>query len=272
MNGRTLAALAGQERTLIIRRPFVDWLGDIPTALLLDQMLYWQDREGIGAEWSMTDEAMADHLCISEYALAKARAVLVDGGMLQVARKGMPRRMVYVLDMDAVEVGFAAHVNRDRATSDANPDHMCREIAPPSIYKGSRKVKDIAPHVTAQPSPSASVPAAKSTKAPTVRAPRPMFDAFMAAFPKAPASLAGRFDAACSQAGLTLDRWHAFMADRKVRESYTDGFLTRNNAGDRFHAWAKTSAARRDPTREAGDNGASLKARNDAYLKAQGWA
>jgi hypothetical protein len=269
MNGRTLAALAGQERTLVIRKPFVEWLGDIPTALLLDQMLFWQDREGERAEWSMTDDAMADHLCISEYALAKARAILVDGGMLLVARKGMPRRMVYVLDLDAVEAGFSAHVNRNRATSDAESGHMCREIAAPSIYEGREGVKDIAPHVTARPSPSAPKP---SSKPPTVRAPRPMFDAFMAAFPKAPASLAGRFDAACSQAGLTLDRWHAFMADRKVRESYTDGFLTRNNAGDRFHAWAKTSAARRDPTREAGDNGASLAARNEAFLKAKGWA
>lgn len=266
MTGKALAALAGQDRVLVIRKPFVDWLGDIPTALLLDQMMFWQDRAGEGEEWSYTDAQMADHLCLSLYGLSKARDVLVSRKLLTATRKGMPRKMVYCLDLDAVAEGFKAHVMRDQITSDAKSHHMCSDLESHSIYEGKSKKKDIAPNVTAR----ASSPTPVDPKPAKPRPPRPLFDAFMAAFPKAPASIAGRFDAMCSEAKLTVDRWHAFMADPKIRASYTDGFLTRNNAGDRFHAWATTS--RRNPTRDVDDGGVAMAARGEAWLRANGYA
>lgn len=133
-------------------------------------------------------------------------------------------------------------------------------------------LKDIAPHVTARPLPSASESVTKPVKAkapPAPRAPKPMYDAFKAAFPTAQPWEAQTFDTAATAEGLTVERWHAFMALPESRQDYPR-YLTRKNATDRFIGWSRST--RRDPTREAGDNGASLAARNEAFLKAKGWA
>lgn len=256
MTGKALAALAGQDRVLVIRKPFVDWLGDIPTALLLDQMMFWQDRAGEGEEWSYTDAQMADHLCLSLYGLSKARDVLVSRKLLTATRKGMPRKMVYCLDLDAVAEGFKAHVTRDQTTSDAKSRHMCGDLESHSIYEGVKKVKDIAPNVTALGTARTA-----PSKSKAARPAKPLFDAFKAAFPNAHSSMAGKFDTTCTERGFTVDLWHAFMATADARRDYLRGALTMGNALNRFVAWCGDQAPAPLPSdRPAGapDNWRSL--------------
>lgn len=78
------------------------------------------------------------------------------------------------------------------------------------------------------------------------RAPRPLFDAFKASFPTAPDSVAGRFNKECDRLGYTVDQWRAFMTDRHTQGQVSGGFITRNNALDRFSQWCKDHVSR-DP-------------------------
>lgn len=78
------------------------------------------------------------------------------------------------------------------------------------------------------------------------RAPRPLFDAFKASFPTAPDSVAGRFNKECDRLGYTVDQWRVFMTDRHTQGQVSGGFITRNNALDRFSQWCKDHVSR-DP-------------------------
>ena len=141
MNGRDLAALAGQENVVIIRRPFVDWLGHVPDALLIDQVLYWQSEAGDGQWWHKPDALMADRLCLSVRAIAQARDRLVARGLVQTERRGLPCRTFYLANLDAIAEGFSEHVAQGCVTSSAFSQNWTRENAEPSIEDGVKVLK-----------------------------------------------------------------------------------------------------------------------------------
>ena len=88
------------------------------------------------------------------------------------------------------------------------------------------------------PSPRSVAPKPKGA----TRAPRPLFDAFKGSFPTAPDSVAGRFNAECSRLGYTTSQWSEFMADRETVDQLRRGFITRNNALDKFSRWCINGA------------------------------
>lgn len=181
MDGRTLSALSGQEGILVIRRPLVGWLGHVSDALLLDQGLYWQAAAGAGNWWAETDERAAAHLCLTLHALAQARGRLIERGLLETARLGVPARMHYRLDADAVAAAFEAHLTGGMSTtSSADSQNKPGESAEHSINEGTVKVlKDNAPNG------AADAAAGKAPKAKRERKPKPEADREMAALSRA---------------------------------------------------------------------------------------
>lgn len=98
------------------------------------------------------------------------------------------------------------------------------------------------------------------------RAPKPLFDAFKGAFPKASNKMAGQFDSECSKVGLSIEDWHAFMASTKAKQDYLDGFLTMGNALNRFNAWAVAVGRRSNPaSRDDTPDGAPANWRDIVY-------
>lgn len=135
MTGAELAALSGQRNVLVIRRPFAEWLGHVSDALLFDQMMYWQDQEGAGKAWTMTEDEMADHLCMGVRALAASRKRLESAGFLVVTRLGIPARLHYVFHSDKAAEAFGEHVKANGAASSAKQRHWRRSRAEHSISK-----------------------------------------------------------------------------------------------------------------------------------------
>lgn len=108
--------------------------------------------------------------------------------------------------------------------------------------------------------------AALPPKRKATRNPKPLFDAFKAAYPKATSGLAGQFDSECSKVGLTIEDWHAFMASTKAKQDYLDGFLTMGNALNRFNAWAVAVGRRSNPaSRDDTPDGAPANWRDIVY-------
>lgn len=156
MNGRELiAALCGQENVIVIRRPFVAWLGHVSDALLLDQAMYWQDRAGDGEWWHQSDEDMSDRICVPVRSLKRSRVRLIEAGLIETVRKGIPPRIHYRVDLQAVVDGLSVSVAKHGQLaptvlptgldSRANRPRLLGQLAPSSIDEGGvegvRKVK-----------------------------------------------------------------------------------------------------------------------------------
>jgi len=80
----SLIALSGQKSTVVIRKSFVQFTGSLEAGLLLGQLLYWTPRASIPGQWiAKTDADFSDELCLSSYAVRKARRALEDRKILQ---------------------------------------------------------------------------------------------------------------------------------------------------------------------------------------------
>lgn len=144
--GAVLAALSGQDKVVVIRRPFVDWLGSIEAALLLDQCLYEADRAG-GDWFKVTDTQWRDRLLLAQHKLIAARKSLVGLKLLETARRGVPARLYYRMDVEAVFDAFALHLGAQqlvvapRTTGNARVQNKRRACAEHSIFQEA--VKDL---------------------------------------------------------------------------------------------------------------------------------
>ncbi len=166
MNGRELvAALCCQENVIVIRRPFVAWLGHVADALLIDQALYWQDRAGDGEWWHQSDEDVCERLCLTLHALYQARGRLIARGLMETERHGIPARIHYRVNVQAVVDGLTEQVVPDSRTSTANPEDKDCESKEPSIDEGG--VEGVR-KVTTTPTSKAKTP-----QPPTVQAGQP---------------------------------------------------------------------------------------------------
>lgn len=234
--GAVLAALSGQDRVVVIRRPFVDWLGSIEAALLLDQCLFEADRAG-DQPFSVRDEDWRVRLLLSQHRLRAARDTLVGLGLLTVERVGVPARLSYrmdtakVFDQFARFLGLETPVVRKRTTGDANTQNKQRENAELSIYEVGckEKEKNTAPEQAGRWQP-VQAEIARSLGAPTAttKTGRPL-------------SWVGQLTRQVGEAaGGDPDRagevWAAFLAALSPDER--ERFLTPKSAGSRFGRWA----------------------------------
>lgn len=125
MTGRELAALAGQEAIVVIRRPFVAWLGSIGRALLFDQLLF--ESDACDGEWfAVTDEEWQNRLLMSRREIRDARDYLTGLGILESGQRGMPRRTWYKLDADKAAKAFSTHLETGGASTLEWPNGRAR--------------------------------------------------------------------------------------------------------------------------------------------------
>lgn len=101
------ARFHGPQNEITIKKPFVQWLGSIESAMVLDQFFRWQCDAG-NEWWNKTDEEIRALLLISQHAVARARDTLEGLGLLRRERRGLPAKMYYLLDTGAVQAGLIA--------------------------------------------------------------------------------------------------------------------------------------------------------------------
>ena len=99
----TLLAMAGQRNVITIPRAFVRFTDSLEAAMMLNQLLYWMPRAH-GESVYKTDTDWMDELCLTRYAVRKARDALVAMGFLRVEVhhvKGAPA-VHYYIDYEAL--------------------------------------------------------------------------------------------------------------------------------------------------------------------------
>lgn len=94
----TSGALALLDRPIAFHRVFVDLTGSVTAALLLSQAVYWQRRTGDGW-WYKTREDWCDETGMSPKELDNARRTLRRHGWWHEARRGVPARVWYRVDL-----------------------------------------------------------------------------------------------------------------------------------------------------------------------------
>ena len=110
----TVKALVGQANILTIPRVFIDYTGDMNSALLLSQLLYWYDRTAnqehvvykTYGEWEA-------ELGLTKYQTTRAANILKDKGILETFVKkadGSPT-VHYKLNVEAFTGQFVQHIH-----------------------------------------------------------------------------------------------------------------------------------------------------------------
>ena len=97
----TLRRFAGQENSIVIPKPFVQFTGGIEPAMMLSQLLYWSERNGGRGRVYKTDKEWADELSLTKYAVRQARAKLESLGILKTEihrANGNPTVHYYLLE------------------------------------------------------------------------------------------------------------------------------------------------------------------------------
>jgi len=83
-----ISQFSGQNNIITINVAYVDFVGDIETAILLSQIIYWTDRttrnDGF---FYKTDEDWQEEIRLSKYAIRKARKKLEEMGFLETKVK-----------------------------------------------------------------------------------------------------------------------------------------------------------------------------------------
>lgn len=79
----SLMALAGQGNVLVVHRAMVDFAGNLETALLLSQLLYWTPRSRMDGWIAKTDEEWADEIFVSKYKVRKCRERLENKDIIE---------------------------------------------------------------------------------------------------------------------------------------------------------------------------------------------
>lgn len=117
-----LLQFSGQASVITIHRPFVEFTGSLEAGVMLSQLLYWTPRANNG--WiAKTDKDFHDELCLSEYAIRKARTKLIDMGILTTKIKrfnGTPTTH-YKLDMNATIREWTLWIREVQSSNSQSP-------------------------------------------------------------------------------------------------------------------------------------------------------
>lgn len=93
--------LVGQDNIISVPRLFIQATGDFASAVLLAQIVYWNDKVN-GRAFYKTDEDFEQEICLSAYQLGRCRNNLKEFGV-SYKRKGIPAKLHYELDTKKLE-------------------------------------------------------------------------------------------------------------------------------------------------------------------------
>jgi hypothetical protein len=79
----TLITLSGDDSVITVRKPFVEFTGSLEAAMMLSQLLYWTPRSKADGWIAKTDDEWTEELCLTGYAIRKARKILEDMEVLE---------------------------------------------------------------------------------------------------------------------------------------------------------------------------------------------
>ena len=119
---QALAASAGKDKIVVVRKPFVRWTGSIEAAMFLDQALFWWEAAGSGPFYKSDEEWSEDLPGISRYAIRKARERRQEMGVLLVStarHPSLPSNVTwYDIDRDVLERSFSEWINLNSRLSE----------------------------------------------------------------------------------------------------------------------------------------------------------
>ena len=85
---QTISQLVGQANILTIPREFIAYTGDLESALLLSQLIYWSERTSNPEGWIYkTYDDWEEETSLKEYSVRKARKKLEKMGILETKIK-----------------------------------------------------------------------------------------------------------------------------------------------------------------------------------------
>lgn len=95
------------DRPIAFQRPFVALTGSITAALMLSQAVYWQRRcKADGGWWWKTREEWTEETGMTREEQEGARKKLAASGFWKEERRGMPAKLFFSLDMQAIKVAL----------------------------------------------------------------------------------------------------------------------------------------------------------------------
>lgn len=102
--------LADLGRPIVLHANLIRALGSWPAAAMLAQLLYWTGKEADGEGWIHKVEADWDEeLAFSPQRLKTSRSLLVDLGIVEHTRRGLPALPCYRVKMDGLEAWWTTH-------------------------------------------------------------------------------------------------------------------------------------------------------------------
>lgn len=81
---------------------FIDALGDLTAAFLISKLMYWSRYTDDDGWFTRTQATIERVLGLSRRQFDGARKILVDRGLIETERRGMPAQTYYRIDWDAV--------------------------------------------------------------------------------------------------------------------------------------------------------------------------
>jgi DnaD/phage-associated family protein len=128
-----ISQFSGQNNVITVNIAYVDFTGDIETALFLSQVIYWTDRttrkDGF---FYKTDEEWREEIRLSRYAIRKARKKLEEMGILETKVKkanGNPT-VHYRLDKHRFVESFISFLrNQKNENANSNEQNCEREFS-----------------------------------------------------------------------------------------------------------------------------------------------
>ena len=121
-------AFTGQQSMLTVPRALLDFTGDLNTALLLSQIVFWSDAATIEGGWIAKNyEDMRIELGLPEYTVRKSAAWLREEGLLEtcVRKFGGAPTVHYRLCLDTFSERFSAFLRNRRIETAKSKDGNC---------------------------------------------------------------------------------------------------------------------------------------------------
>lgn len=118
----SLLKLVGDRNTITVHKAVVDFVGSLETAILFEQLLYWQTKAHEG-RIAKTDAELMEETYLSRYALRKARKELEAMELIKVDVSGFGghKSTVYIPDMGVIEREWATFVGNQTNGENEGP-------------------------------------------------------------------------------------------------------------------------------------------------------
>lgn len=142
----TLLTMAGQRNVITVPRAFVSFTESFEAAMMLNQLLFWMPRAH-GESVYKTDADWKDELCLTRYAVRKARERLVEMGFLRTETHhvGGAPAVHYYLDYDALTEQWSLWLHGQEVKSENEqyipPSKVRKRTLPHESSSNSNEVK-----------------------------------------------------------------------------------------------------------------------------------